>query len=152
MNLNSTSKSSFQDYKINIKIKLSILWISVTLMYLYGDYFELYVPQKTQGLVNGENLLNSPLNLFYAAVLLAIPAFMVIISLLAKPALNRILNIFFGLFFTALMLSLAFNSFEPWRAFYAFYAMLESIITGIIACLAFKWPKKANESITTFPQ
>lgn len=131
-----------EDFKINIKIKLSMLWTSVTLMYLYGDYFELYIPQKTQGLVTGDNLLDSPTNLFLAALLLAIPAVMVVLSILLKPTINRILNIVFGLFFTALMLLIAFTSMEPWRAFYVFYAILESIITGVIVWYAFKWPKK----------
>jgi len=134
--------NTLEDYKINIKIKLSILWASVTLFYLYGDYFELYIPQKTQGLVTGENLLNSPINLFLAALLLAIPALMVILSILLKPTINRVLNIVFGLFFTALMLLIAFTSMEPWRAFYVFYAILESTITALIVWYAFKWPKK----------
>ena len=133
--------NTLEDYKINIKIKLSILWASVTLFYLYGDYFELYIPQKTQGLITGDNLLDSPTNLFLAALLLAIPAVMVVLSILLKPTINRILNIVFGLFFTALMLLIAFTSMEPWRAFYVFYAILESIITGVIVWYAFKWPK-----------
>ena len=99
--------NTLEDYKINIKIKLSILWASVTLFYLYGDYFELYIPQKTQGLITGDNLLDSPTNLFLAALLLAIPAVMVVLSILLKPTINRILNIVFGLFFTALMLLIA---------------------------------------------
>lgn len=134
--------NTLEDYKINIKIKLSILWASVTLFYLYGDYFELYIPQKTQGLVTGENLLNSPINLFLAALLLAIPALMVILSLLLKPTINRVLNIVFGLFFTALMLLIAFTSIEPWRYFYVFYAILESVITTLIVWYAFKWQKE----------
>ena len=134
--------NTLENYKINIKIKLSILWASVTLFYLYGDYFELYIPQKTQGLITGDNLLDSPTNLFLAALLLAIPAVMVVLSILLKPTINRILNIVFGLFFTALMLLIAFTSMEPWRAFYVFYAILESIITGVIVWYAFKWPKK----------
>ena len=133
--------NTLEDYKINIKIKLSILWASVTLFYLYGDYFELYIPQKTQGLVTGDNLLDSPTNLFLAALLLAIPAVMVVLSILLKPTINRILNIVFGLFFTALMLLIAFTSMEPWRTFYVFYAILESVITTLIVWYAFKWPK-----------
>ena len=133
--------NTLEDYKINIKIKLSILWASVTLFYLYGDYFELYIPQKTQGLITGDNLLDSPTNLFLAALLLAIPAVMVVLSILLKPTINRILNIVFGLFFTALMLLIAFTSMEPWRAFYVFYAILESAITTLIVWYAFKWPK-----------
>ena len=133
--------NTLEDYKINIKIKLSILWASVTLFYLYGDYFELYIPQKTQGLVTGDNLLDSPTNLFLAALLLAIPVVMIVLSILLKPTINRVLNIVFGLFFTALMLLIAFTSMEPWRTFYVFYAILESVITTLIVWYAFKWPK-----------
>ncbi|MDD5151095.1 MAG: DUF6326 family protein [Flavobacterium sp.] len=136
------NSNTLQDFKINIKIKLSLLWTSVTLIYLYGDYFELYIPNKTQGLVNGENLLDSPMNLFFAAVLLAIPVVMVVFSILLKPSINRVLNIVFGLFFTFIMLLIAFTSIEPWRAFYVFYAIIESTITALIVWYAFKWPQK----------
>jgi hypothetical protein len=121
-----------------------LLWTAITLIYLYGDYFELYVPQKVQGLIIGDNLLGSPINLFLTALLLAIPAVMVIFSTLLKPSISRVLNLVFGFFFTALTLLVAFFSMEPWRAFYVFYAILESIITGVIVWCAFKWPKKEN--------
>lgn len=35
-----------EDSKINTKIKFAALWTSVTFLYIYGDYFELYVPEK----------------------------------------------------------------------------------------------------------
>lgn len=89
MNSTNTQKSDFENIKVNIKIKLSTLWTTVTLCYLYGDYFELYVPKKVEDLISGDNLLNNPMNLFGAAVLLAIPAFMVCLSILLKPSINR---------------------------------------------------------------
>ena len=131
-----------EDFTINVKIKLAALWTSVTLCYLYGDYFEFYVPNKTADLVSGQNLLNSPLNLFLAAVVLAIPAVMVCLSIILKPKVNRLLNIIFGLFFTAIMLLIAITSLEPWRAFYVFLALVESIITITIIWIAWYWPKE----------
>jgi len=127
--------------KINIRIKLSALWTSVTFCYLYGDYFELYVPGQVEGLTNGLNLLNSPVKLFASSVLLSIPAIMVFLSLILKPKVNRQLNIILGIIFTAIMVLLAFLSLEPWRAFYVFLAILESIITSLIVWYAWKWPK-----------
>jgi len=129
------------DKKIDIKIKLALLWASVTFLYIYGDYFELYIPNKVNGLANGNNLLDNPYNLFFAALLLAIPAIMVSVSIIVKPKISRLLNIVFGLFFTAIMLLIAFTSIEPWRAFYVFYAFLESGITTLIVWYSFKWPK-----------
>lgn len=72
-----TGKNDLQDFKIDVKFKLSALWASVTFCYLYGDYFELYVPKKVEGLANGDNMLDSPMKLFIAAFLLLIPALMV---------------------------------------------------------------------------
>lgn len=133
--------SNLKNPEVNIKIKLAFLWTAVTLCYLYGDYFELYVPRKTEGLINGDNLLDSPMKLLFASILLAIPAVMVFLSVILKPKLNRILNILFGIFFTAIMLLIAFTSLTPWRSFYVFLALLESIITSLIVVYAWKWPK-----------
>jgi hypothetical protein len=131
-----------EDYQINIKIKLAALWTSVTFCYLYGDYFELYVPGTVKGFLTGENMLNTPFKLFLAALMLAVPAVMVFFSLVMKPNINRLLNIIFGLFFTAIMLLIAIGSLEPWRAFYVFFALLESILTSCIVWYAWTWPKK----------
>jgi Family of unknown function (DUF6326) len=141
MNPNKTATSDYEDIKVNIKIRLSALWTSVTLCYLYGDYFELYVPQKTQGLVSGVNLLDSPIKLLAASVLLVIPALMVFLSIILKPALNRPLNIILGICYTAIMILIALTSLTPWRTFYVFLALVESCITSLIIFYAWKWTK-----------
>ncbi|RBQ04251.1 hypothetical protein DRW42_18800 [Pedobacter miscanthi] len=140
--LGDMNKPVLKDFEINPKIKLSALWAAVTLCYLYGDYFELYVPHKVRGLISGNNLLNSPSKLLAAAVLLAIPALMVFISIVLKPRLNRILNIFFGLMYSAIMILIACTSLTEWRAFYVFLAIVESIITILIVRYAFTWPRE----------
>ena len=135
-------KNPLVDAKIDVKIKLAALWTAVTLCYLYGDYFELYVPEKVSGLVSGENLLDTPVKLLTASVLLAIPAVMVFLSVLLQSGVNRWLNIVTGLFFTAIMVSIAVTSLMPWRAFYVFLAVVESIITTIIVWQAWQWPRQ----------
>lgn len=136
-----SNKSGLKDFEINTKIKLSALWTSVTLCYLYGDYFELYVPHKVQGLINGDNLLDSPSKLFSASLLLAIPALMVFLSILLKPKINRFLNILFGLVYSAIMLLIAFSSITEWLTFYVFLAIVESIITILVVRYAWIWPR-----------
>ena len=86
----------YEDYKINIKLVLSGLWASVMFLYIYGDYFELYVPGKTQGLLNGQNLLNTPYKLLFATIILTLPSLMIFLSLIVKPKWNRVLNIVVG--------------------------------------------------------
>ena len=130
-----------EDFKINVKLKLAALWTSVTLCYLYGDYFELYVPKHAESIVNGTNMLDSPTKLFAASILLAIPAIMVSLSIILKPGINRWLNIILGVFFTAIMLLIAVTSITPWRAFYVFLALVESVLTSLIVLYAWRWPK-----------
>ena len=128
--------------KVNIKIKLASLWTSVTLCYLYGDYFELYTPGKIDSLITGENVLDSPTKLLIASIILAISSIMVGASIILKPKINRILNIVFGTLFTLMMLLIGVNSLTEWYSFYAFLAFLESIITALIVWYAWKWPKE----------
>lgn len=128
--------------KVNIKIKLSALWSSVLFCYLYGDYFELYVPDKVDSLLTGANILDSPTKLLIASIVLAIPSAMVALSILLNPSINRILNITFGILFTLMMLFIAISSLTAWYSFYVFLAILESLITFLIVWYAWKWPKQ----------
>ncbi|MEQ8583979.1 MAG: DUF6326 family protein [Marinoscillum sp.] len=131
--------------KVNIKIKLSALWTSVVFCYLYGDYFELYVPEKVDSLVTGANVLDSPSKLLMASIILAIPSLMVALSILLNPKVNRFLNVFFGTLFTLMMLLIGINSLTPWYGFYVFLAFLESFITILIVWFAWTWPKTGTD-------
>jgi len=128
--------------KVNIKIKLAALWASVTFCYLYGDYFELYTPDKVNSLITGENNLDSPTKLLIASMILAISSVMVAASIILKPKINRILNIIFGTLFTLMMVFIGIISTNEWYLFYVFLAFLESIITALIVWYAWKWPKE----------
>jgi hypothetical protein len=131
--------TELEDFKVNVKFKLSALWASVTLCYLYGDYFELYVPHKVAGLLSGENMLDSPMKLFGATILLAIPALMVSLSIILKPLINRWLNIILGIIFTSIMILITLKSLESWLTFYVFLAIVESILTSLIVWYAWRW-------------
>jgi hypothetical protein len=131
-----------ENQKVNIKIKLATLWASVTFCYLYGDYFELYTPDKVNSLITGENNLDSPTKLLIASIILAISSVMVAASIILKPKINRILNIIFGTLFTLMMVVIGIFSTNEWYLFYVFLAFLESIITALIVWYAWKWPKE----------
>lgn len=134
-------KTELQDFKINIRIQLSALWTSIMFLYIYGDYFELYVPGKINGLLSGENMLDDPQKLFLATFILTIPALMIFLSLIIKPVITKWLNIILGLFFTIFTLLVGISSFSEWKSFYVFLSFLESFLTAIIVYKSLKWPK-----------
>lgn len=134
-----------ENTKINIKIKLAALWTAATFCYLYGDYFELYTPDKVEGLLSGKNGLESPMILFIASVVMAIPPLMIFLSLVLKPVINKWLNIVFGSLFTAMQVLIAIFSLTPWYTFYVFLAIVEAILTFTIVWNAWKWPKTGTK-------
>jgi uncharacterized membrane protein len=133
--------NQLENFKVPVKIKLAALWSAVMFCYVYGDYFSLYVPNKVQDFVNGKTLLDSPLKLFAASILMVIPALMIFLSVAMKPQLNRWLNILFGSIYTVIMFLIAISSIAPWWSFYVFLAVVEMILTLSIAIHAWKWPK-----------
>jgi hypothetical protein len=134
-------ENRLEDYKVNIRIKLSALWTAIMFCYIYGDYFELYVPKKVEGLLSGQNMLDSPMKLLITTVILAIPALLIFLTLIFSPKLAKWMNIGVGIFFTLFTLLVGISSITEWRAFYVFLSMLESILTATVVVMAWKWPK-----------
>ena len=128
--------------KINIKLRLSALWTSLLALYIYGDYFELYIPKKVENLINGTSRLDSPTLLLVAAIVIAIPALMIALSIFLKPQINRILNIIIGTLLTVIVILVGSTSISEWHSFYVLYALLEAILTITIVWTAWKWPKE----------
>jgi len=143
MNLNPTKTNDLQDFKINVKIKLSALWISLMFCYIYGDFFSLFVPGRIKGLMNGQSGTGpiTPWVLLAYAVLLSIPPLMILLSLILKPKVNRIVNIVAGIFFTIVMLLVVGASIDKWMIFYIYLGIIEIVITSLIVYYAWLWPK-----------
>jgi len=129
-----------EDLKVNLRLQIAALWTSVLFCYIYGDYFELYVPNKVAGLLNGQNMLDSPIKLLAATILLTIPILMISLSVFLKPNLAKWLNIGWGIFYTLFTLLVGISAISEWRIFYVFLSFLESLITLFIVYKAWTWP------------
>lgn len=133
-----------KDYKINIKLRLAALWTSLLFCYIYGDYFELYVPGKTQGILSGSSMLATPVKLLTASIVLLIPSLMIFASVLLKPFINKWLNIVIASLMGLITLLVGLVSFSEWRIFYVIYAFVETIIAIIIVYQAWHWRKTSR--------
>ncbi|MBB5634395.1 hypothetical protein HDF26_002937 [Pedobacter cryoconitis] len=140
------TRNGYQDFKINIKLKLSALWISVMFCYIYGDFFSLFVPGRIQGLINGQSGAGptTPLVLLQYAILLSLPPLMIFLSLVLNPKVNRMVNIIAGLLFTIIMLLVVGSSISKWMIFYSYLGVLEIIITCLIVRYAWFWPRERH--------
>lgn len=131
------------DFKVNVKLKLSALWAALMFCYIYGDYFGLYVPGKLAGVIAGKGPIGpvSQGTLVATSVLLAVPGLMVFLSLVMTPRINRILNIFFGLFYIAIMLLTMPGAWS----FYILLGLIEIALGLLTVWYAWRWPRRSAE-------
>lgn len=130
------------DKPVDIKLKLSGLWVSTLFCFIYCDYFELYTTGKLESMISG-NL--DPLGqvsqgvLFGMSTVIIVPCLMIALTLLLNARISKILNIVVGLFFVFMMA--AFTYMAGWY-FYKMYAAVETILVATIAWQAWNWPKQ----------
>ena len=128
----------FQDTPVDIKIKLAGLWASVMFCYIYGDYFGLYRLGDLQDMINGVMGPLGPITQtkLAAVSLIMIPSsLMIFLSLVLKPVYNRFLNLFFGVFYTLLMVVTLPGAW----LFYILYGIIEIGLTLLIIGYAWRW-------------
>lgn len=141
MSVTSHAKSQLHDAKIDVKIKLAALWAATMFCYIYGDYFELYVPGKLSSMSEG-NIL--PLGAVTQGILvgtsgmMAVQSVMVFLSLVMKPAINRWVNVIFGLIF-ALIVTLVI--IQGGWIFYKVLGVVEIALLLAVAWQAWNWPR-----------
>ena len=137
--MNKSERTALEDFRINVKLKLAGLWTAVMFLYIYADYFGLYVPGRLQHMLEGRMGPFGPTTqvvLLGTSAMLAIPSVMIVLSLVLKPALNRWLNIIFGLLYTLIILVTMWSWY-----FYIVYGVIEIALTMLVAWYAWTWPR-----------
>ena len=135
--------AELEDVKINVKIKLSALWVAVMLCYAYGDILGFMKPGAIEHYIKGIGATGSPITqvtLLGIAIFMAIPSVMVFLPLTLKPKANRWANIILGIVYTcAVPLTLLVPGTS---AYYIFLTIVEVVLTALIVWYAWKWPKQ----------
>ncbi len=139
-------KANLDDLKVNVKLKLSALWVSVMFCYVYGDFFSLFVPGRIQNLMDGKSGAGTttPVNLLLFAVLMTIPTLMIFLSLALRSKVNRWVNALTGVFFTGVMILVVTTSIDHWMVFYTYLGVIEIVLTCLIVWYALKWPQEEH--------
>ena len=131
-----------EDKKVNVKVQLALLWAALMFIYIYNDIFSMYQPGHVAELAEGhlEGVNFTQTLLFGAAVLMAIPSFMVLLSLILKARVNRLLNIVVGIFHIIVLTGTQFvGESETWL-YWRFNELLEALFLVLIIWSAWKWP------------
>jgi hypothetical protein len=135
------SSKILEDVKVNVKIKLSALWIVLMFCYTYADILGFYAPGNLEELLSGEiaGIKMTQSMLLGSAILMVIPSLMVFLSLILKPNINRLVNILAGIIYFIVLGSTLFTGRNP--AYYLLFAALKAVLLVLIVWLSWKWPR-----------
>lgn len=135
-----TQQSELQKMKVSTQLKLASLWTSLMFLYIYVDYFHLYMPGKLADIQNGRVYVFdiTPGFLSIALVSLTISALMIFLSVVLPAAINRKLNMIIAV--TYIPYTLYNLAGEAWIHM-IFGAVVEVVLLGLIIWYAWKWPR-----------
>ncbi len=139
--MNAISRTTEKErIQINVKLKLSALWVALMLVYIYADIISLFKPGVLDEMTAGRMgpFPATQGSLFAAAILMLIPAVMVALSISLKPRVNRWTNVVLGVLYTFVNIGNLLG--EAW-AYYVLSVSAEIVLTCLITWHAWKWPK-----------
>ncbi len=140
MNTQKAPQNALEDINVSLKLKLALLWASFMFLYIYVDYFHLYMPGSIKDILAGKVFVFniSYVFLLIAMIFVAIPTLMIFLSVALPAKLNRWSNIIVATVFIPYML---FNLVgEAWLHMY-FAAAVEVFLLCLIIIYAWKWPR-----------
>jgi hypothetical protein len=129
-----------EDVKVNVKLKLAALWASVMFLYIYVDYFHLFMPGSVEDLMAGKvwEFEISQAFLLGGLALVTIPALMIFLSVALPAKVNRWTNIIVSVVYIPVTL---FNLVgEAWLHM-IFGAVVEVVLLSLVIWYAWKWPR-----------
>jgi hypothetical protein len=141
--------SALDDSAMFTKARISVLWVSATLLYLYGDVIAFYVPGGLQRMLGGKMgpWPVTPTLLLGVAILMSAPGVMVALTVLLKPVASRWLNVVMGAAYTALMLFTMIGAWKSGGYFYIYLGVVEVVLTSLVVWYALRWPREPADLI-----
>jgi Family of unknown function (DUF6326) len=130
---------------MDMKVRLSLLWLFAVLNYLYADVVALYDPtflrQLVTGAVGSIQFNQGTLLVFSAEI--EIPIAMVLLSRILKFRTNRWANIVAGAVMTVVQVSTLLIGTPT--LYYVFFSILEIASTTLIIWYAWRWHPVVDE-------
>lgn len=140
MNTQKKEQNKLEEIKVNLRLKLAGLWTSLMFLYIYVDYFHLYMPGSLADMLAGKVFTFQITQTFLLVTLVSmtIPALMIILSLALSAKVNRVANIIVATVYIPYTL---FNlAGEAW-VHMVFGAIIEVVLLLLIIFYAAKWPR-----------
>ncbi len=148
MNTTTTTTTALHDPPVPVRAKLAAAWTSLMFLYIYVDYLHLYKPGSIDDILAGivHEFDTGPTFVAIALTLMAIPIFMIVLSMTLPARANRTINLVVATLYIPVSMYNAAG--EPWTYFY-FYGLsigLEVLLLAFILRSAWTWPRTSSAS------
>ena len=145
---NPPSQSTLEDLRMPVQAKLAAAWTSFMFLCVYVDIIAFFKPGVVDEILVGKiwefDVSQTLLTTFLA--LMAIPIFMVVLSMTLPARANRITNLIVA---SVQVPQAAFNAVgESWTYFYGLGVALELIVLAFILRSAWTWPRRTASPAT----
>ena len=140
MNSQKTRQNPLEELKVNSKLKLAALWSSFMFLYIYVDYFHLYMPGSLEDMIAGKvfEFEVNKIFTFIGLMSVTIPSLMIFLSVALPAQLNRWTNIISATVYIPYSMFNLIGEAWPHRFF---GAAVEVILLLLIISYALKWPR-----------
>jgi len=139
----NTEQSSYQ---IEVKLRILTLWIFVFFNFIFRDIHEFGRPGMIQelatGVVNGVQITD--FLLLIGGIMIEVPLLMLPLTMLLKPRVNRIANLWIG----TLMIPLMIISYDLLDPDDIFFLIFEISALSMIIWYAWLWSNNSDGSLT----
>jgi len=141
--VNKNRTADLHDTKVDVKVVLCGLWISMLFVFAYVDIFGFWradvINGALAGKVPGPGFEINQAFLVLTTIYILIPCLMVIVSLLAPARINRPANIVVSLTYLASVVAAAVG--ETWT-YFILGSVVEVMLLLAIARVAWTWPRR----------
>ena len=129
---------------VNVRIKISALWMSMLFVFAYVDLFSLYRPDFRADVEAGEvgGFAVNQTFLLATTAYVVIPSLMVFCVLVLRPRLNRILNIALAIVYAV---SIVATTIGEWT-YYVLGSLIEVTLLAAVVFYAWTWPKEIGQT------
>jgi hypothetical protein len=129
---------------VNVRVKISALWMSMLFVFAYVDLFSLYRPDFRADVEAGEvgGFAVNQTFLLGTTAYVVIPSLMVFCVLVLPPRLNRIVNIALAIGYAV---SIVAGTIGEWT-YYVLGSLLEAALLAAIVFYAWTWPKEIGQT------
>jgi cbb3-type cytochrome oxidase subunit 3 len=123
---------------LSVRLKLAAVWTALMFLFVYADLLSFYRPGELDEISAGNMgpVDVSQGSLLSAAVLVTIPALMIVVSVAAPFPLVRWLSLGVGVLYVLVSVSNLLG--ESW-AYYLFFGVVEIGLAGLVVAYAYRW-------------